>query len=81
VAVGNATQPSQKKEECDEMVRCPNCGSSAQPKVVATAYNENGWTIEVVRTYECGCGQMFIGTSRFICQDGYEFIEKIENGG
>ena len=38
------------------MTRCPNCGSSAQPKVIETKYNEN----KVIRVYKCGCGQKFI---------------------
>lgn len=61
------------------MTRCPNCGSSAQLKVIETEYFENGWEIEVVRTYKCGCGQMFTGTSYYICKDCYEIVEKIEN--
>ena len=41
------------------MARCPNCGSTAQPKLLATEYNEDGWSIEVVRYYICGCGETF----------------------
>lgn len=63
------------------MLRCPNCGSSAQSKVVATEYNEDGWTIQVVRTYKCGCGQRFTGTSYYTCQECYEIVEKIKKGG
>ena len=63
------------------MTRCPNCGSTSQPKVVATEYTEDGWTIEVVRTYKCGCGQMFTGTSYHTCQECYEIVEKIEKQG
>ena len=63
------------------MTRCPNCGSSAQPKVVATKFIEDGWTIQVIRTYKCGCGQMLTGTSYYICEDSYENVEKIENRG
>ena len=63
------------------MCKCPNCGSTAQPRVIATEYNENGWTIEVVRTYKCVCGQMLTGTSYFHCQECYEIVEKIENRG
>jgi hypothetical protein len=70
---------SEIKKRGGKMVKCPNCGSSAQPKVVATEYIENGWTIEVVRTYKCGCGQMFTGTSYHTCQECYEIVEKIEN--
>ena len=63
------------------MTRCPNCGSSAQLKVIATEYNEDGWDIEVVRTYKCGCGQMFTGTNYFHCHEYCEIVEKIENRG
>lgn len=61
------------------MTRCPNCGSSAQPKVIETEYIEDGLEIEVIRTYKCGCGQMFTGTSYYICQECYEIVEKMKN--
>ena len=59
------------------MVRCPWCGSTAQVEVVSTEYIENGWDIEVVRTYRCGCGQMFTGTSYYTCPDAYEVVEPL----
>lgn len=59
------------------MTRCPNCGSAAQPKVIATEYNEDGWTIEVIRTYQCGCGCGFTGTSYYHTQEGYEIVEEL----
>ena len=58
------------------MIRCPNCGSSVQPKRMETKYNEDGWTIEVVRTYRCECGQKFTSTSYYTCQECYEIVEK-----
>ena len=58
------------------MTRCPHCGSSAQPKVIETKCNEDGWTIKVVRTYKCGCGQIFTGTSFYTCQDCCEIVKK-----
>ena len=61
-------------------MKCPNCGSTAQVELIDTYYNEDGWTIEVVHIYECGCGQAFTGTAHYTCQEGYEIIEKIENG-
>ena len=39
------------------MIKCLNCGSSAQMKVQRTEYIEDGLTIEVVRYYTCGCGE------------------------
>jgi hypothetical protein len=55
-------------------MRCPNCGSSAQLKVVFTEYNEDGWKIEVVRHYVCGCGEKFVGLSYYNCE-GDEIVE------
>ena len=57
---------------------CLNCGSSAQLKVVSTEYHEDGWDIEVVRHYVCGCGEKFIGISYYKCE-GYEVIESEKN--
>ena len=59
------------------MLHCPNCGSTAQPKVLVTEYNENGWDIEVVRTYICGCGITYTGTSHYHCNDCDEKIEMV----
>ena len=59
-------------------MRCPNCGSFAQLKVVSTEYHEDGWDIEVVRHYVCGCGKKFIGLS-YYNSDGYEDIEAENN--
>ena len=56
------------------MVRCPNCGSTAQLKLLSTEYNEDGWDIEVVRYYICGCGETSIGRSYYKCEYGHEFI-------
>lgn len=42
------------------MVRCPNCGSTAQPKLQKEEEKElSCYTIEVARTYKCGCGHVF----------------------
>lgn len=57
--------------------KMPSLWKCAQPKVIDTHYNENGWTIEVVRFYKCGCGKWFVGTSYYECKDYYETIEKL----
>lgn len=42
------------------MIKCPNCGSTAQPKQIDREEREiSCYTIEVVRTYKCGCGEVF----------------------
>lgn len=60
-------------------MRCPNCGSSAQPKVVSTEYHEDGWEIEVVRHYVCGCGEKFVGLS-YYNSEGYEIVKSEKEG-
>ena len=59
------------------MIKCVNCGSSAQLRVVKTDYNEDGWTISVVRHYECGCGAHFTGESWYQ-SEGFEVLSKGE---
>lgn len=58
-------------------MKCPNCGSTSQPKIQETEYREDGWEIEVIRTYKCGCGCWFTGTSFYHCQECYEIIEEL----
>lgn len=42
------------------MIKCPNCGSTAQVKLQKIEDKEmNCYTTEVIRTYKCGCGQVF----------------------
>lgn len=57
------------------MIKCPKCGSSAQPRVIDTQYMEKDWTIKVIRIYKCGCGHIFTGTSYYQSQECYEIIE------
>lgn len=55
---------------------CPNCGSTAQPKIVATNFEEDGWTVKVIHHYKCSCGQDFTGTGYYENRDSYEEIKK-----
>lgn len=41
------------------MIKCPNCGSTAQLELLDTWYHEDGDTIVVERLLTCGCGQDF----------------------
>ena len=48
------------ESEVIEMIKCPNCGSTAQVKLQKIEDKEmNCYTTEVIRTYKCGCGQVF----------------------
>ena len=56
------------------MIKCPNCGSTAQPQLIDTEYQENGWTIKRRAILRCGCGWLF-STSAIFQSDGVEVIE------
>ena len=56
------------------MIKCPNCGSTAQPQLIDTEYIENGWTIKRIAILKCGCGWLF-STSAIFESDGIEEIE------
>jgi hypothetical protein len=55
------------------MAKCPNCGSTAQVRVLTTEYQENGWEMEVIRYCTCGCGETFTATSLY-ASDGFEIV-------
>ena len=38
------------------MVKCPNCGSTAQVKVIGQKWGEK----TAIRKYQCGCGCEFL---------------------
>ena len=56
------------------MIKCPNCGSTAQPQLIDTEYQENGWAIKRIAILRCGCGWLF-STSAIFQSDGIEVIE------
>ena len=41
------------------MVKCPNCGSTAQVKYLKSTFEEDGDSICAIRKYKCGCGETF----------------------
>lgn len=58
------------------MIKCPNCGSTAQLDNFETEYHEDDYTlIIVVRWYRCGCGTNFITATTFHSDDD-ETIEE-----
>ena len=44
------------------MIKCPNCGSTAQMEIIDMVCIDDGITIRLVRSYQCGCG-MCVDTS------------------
>ena len=47
------------------MVKCPNCGSSAQIKVIDDEFEDDPCGAIRYKTYLCGCGRMFITHSYY----------------
>lgn len=58
------------------MIRCPNCGSTAQVKVEYTHYDENGDVITVTRDCGCGCGARFINREWYYSDGLSEICEE-----
>jgi hypothetical protein len=42
------------------MIKCPNCGSTSQPKPIDRQIGGNLYSPILDTTYKCGCGQMFL---------------------
>lgn len=42
------------------MIKCPNCGSSAQVRLFDDEFEEVPYGAIRYKTYLCGCGRMFI---------------------
>lgn len=47
------------------MVKCPNCGSSAQVKLFDDEFENDPCGAIRYKTYLCGCGRMFITHSYY----------------
>ena len=56
------------------MLKCPNCGSTAQPTLIDTLWSEDGWTAYRINKYKCGCGHHFETIATFECVDAYEEV-------
>ena len=53
------------------MIKCPNCGSTAQVKYMFSRFEEYGDTIVAKRTYVCGCKKV-IKTVQYYYSNDYE---------
>lgn len=62
------------KHETSNPRQCPNCGSTAQVKVLNTEFEAQGDHIVKYTTYGCGCKHLWI-TSTVYQQTGEELIE------
>ena len=57
------------------MIKCPNCGSTAQHYVVEAVFEEQGDHIIKYTTYHCGCKHSWL-TSTVYKQEGEECVEE-----
>ena len=55
------------------MIKCPNCGSTAQLKVIDMGIVEDSCGAIRFKTYECGCGYVFT-TRTYYKQSSDEMI-------
>ena len=62
------------KRETPNPRQCPNCGSTAQVKVLNIEFEAQGDHIVKYTTYGCGCKHLWI-TSTVYQQTGEELIE------
>ena len=42
------------------MIKCPNCGSSAQVKVIDVEFEDGPFEVIRYKTYKCGCSRLFL---------------------
>lgn len=59
------------------MIKCPNCGSTAQVKYLKGKFEEDGEQICAIRKYRCGCGEIFHTTEYYYSDDCEEVDEDI----
>ena len=55
------------------MIKCPNCGSTAQLELLDSTYIEDGYHLTIERLYVCGCGRSFLTATDYTA-DGCEVI-------
>ena len=59
------------------VVKCPNCGSTAQIQLIdceVEAIHDRG---DVDLTYRCGCGRGFVIRAPFKAEDGEMYVDEI----
>lgn len=59
------------------MIKCPNCGSSAQVEVIDVEFESDPFGIIQYKTYKCGCGRLFL-TRTYYKASSNEIIDDIE---
>lgn len=58
------------------MIKCPNCGSTAQVKILNVDIDLEEDEVYVHRHYKCGCGTYFRTAVTYITYDDEEVIRE-----
>jgi DNA-directed RNA polymerase subunit RPC12/RpoP len=57
------------------MIKCPNCGSTAQPKQISIKFEldqDDNNMVDISRKYKCGCGKIFTTTQIYYAEQEEE---------
>ena len=57
------------------MIKCPNCGSTAQPYIEDVNFEYDETIASVMYSYKCGCGKRFSTITIYISKLGEQLIE------
>ena len=63
------------------MVKCPNCGSTAQPFIEDVNFEYDETTASVMYSYRCGCGKRYSTITIYETEKGEQLIEEKEEEG
>ena len=56
------------------MIKCPNCGSTAQPYIEDVSFDYDETTASVVYSYRCGCGKRYSTIIVYETEKGEQLI-------
>lgn len=57
------------------MIKCPNCGSTAQPYIEDVNFEYDETSASVMYSYKCGCGKRFSTITIYVNELGEQLIE------
>ena len=60
------------------MIKCPNCGSTAQFYIEDVNFEYDETTASVMYSYKCGCGKRFSTITVYVSKRGEQLIEDEE---
>lgn len=61
------------------MIKCPNCGSTAQPFIEDVNFDYDETTASVVYSYRCSCGKRYSTIIIYETEKGEQLIDEEED--